>query len=65
MIFRKAQNKIQEPAMLTRLVRELIDSENWLSLRRRRERRRLRVAAGAQRPGREDRRRAVLSRHAL
>ena len=31
-IFRKAQNKIQEPAMLTRLVRELIDSENWLSL---------------------------------
>ena len=23
MIFRKAQNKIQEPAMLTRLVREL------------------------------------------
>ena len=31
-IFRKAQNKIQEPAMLTRLVRELINSENWLSL---------------------------------
>ena len=31
-IFRKAQNRIQEPAMLTRLVRELIDSENWLSL---------------------------------
>ena len=31
-IFRKAQNRIQEPAMLTRLVRELINSENWLSL---------------------------------
>ena len=31
-IFRKAQNKIQEPAMLTRLVRELNTSENWLSL---------------------------------
>ena len=32
MIFGKAQNRIQEPAMLTRLVRELINSENWLSL---------------------------------
>ena len=31
-IFGKAQNRIQEPAMLTRLVRDLIDSENWLSL---------------------------------
>ena len=31
-IFSKAQNRIQEPAMLTRLVRELINSENWLSL---------------------------------
>ena len=31
-IFRKAQNKIQEPAMLARLVKELIDSENWLGL---------------------------------
>ena len=31
-IFRKAQNKIQEPAMLSRLVKELIDSENWLGL---------------------------------
>ena len=30
-IFSKAQNRIQEPAMLTRLVKELIDSENWLS----------------------------------
>ena len=31
-IFSKAQNRIQEPAMLTRLVRDLIDSENWLDL---------------------------------
>ena len=31
-IFSKAQNKIQEPAMLTRLIRDLIDSENWLAL---------------------------------
>ena len=31
-IFRKAQNKIQEPAMLTRLIKELIDSENWHAL---------------------------------
>ena len=31
-IFSKAQNRIQEPAMLTRLIKELIDSENWLSL---------------------------------
>ena len=26
-IFRKAQNRIQEPAMLTRLIKDLIDSE--------------------------------------
>jgi len=31
-IFRKAQNKIQDPAKLRRLVIELIDKENWLSL---------------------------------
>ena len=31
-IFSKAQNRIQDPAMLTRLVKELIDSENWLGL---------------------------------
>ena len=30
-IFSKAQNRIQEPAMLTRLVKDLIDSENWLT----------------------------------
>ena len=31
-IFSKAQNKIQEPAMLTRLIHELINSENWSGL---------------------------------
>ncbi len=31
-IFSKAQNRIHEPAMLTRLIKELIDSENWLAL---------------------------------
>ena len=31
-IFRKAQNRIQEPAMLTRLIKELIDAESWLSM---------------------------------
>ena len=31
-IFRKAQNRIQQPAMLTRLIKDLIDSENWLAL---------------------------------
>ena len=31
-IFAKAQNRIQEPAMLTRLIRELIDGETWLAL---------------------------------
>ena len=31
-IFRKAQNRIQEPAMLTRLIKELIDTEIWLDL---------------------------------
>jgi type I restriction enzyme M protein len=32
LIFRKAQNKIQDPAKLTRLVRELIGPESWLEL---------------------------------
>ena len=59
-IFSKAQNKIQEPAMLTRLIKELIDSEKLALPQRRRQGRRLRVAAGAQRPGRQDRCRAVL-----
>ncbi len=31
-IFRKAQNKIQDPAKLKRLVSDLIDKEQWLSL---------------------------------
>ena len=31
-IFRKAQNKIQDPAKLRRLIVELINKENWLSL---------------------------------
>ena len=31
-IFRKAQNRIQDPAMLRRLVVDLIDSENWSGL---------------------------------
>ena len=31
-IFNRARNEIQDPAMLTRLVKDLIDSETWLSL---------------------------------
>ena len=31
-IFRGAQNKIHEPAMLTRLIKDLINSENWMGL---------------------------------
>jgi type I restriction enzyme M protein len=31
-IFRKAQNRIQDPAKLRKLIIELIDKENWLSL---------------------------------
>jgi len=31
-IFQKAQNKIEDPAKLTRLVKDLIDQERWLSL---------------------------------
>jgi type I restriction enzyme M protein len=31
-IFRKAQNKIQDPARLTHLIHTLIDQENWSSL---------------------------------
>ena len=31
-IFRKSQNKIQDPAKLRRLIVELINKENWLSL---------------------------------
>lgn len=32
LIFRKAQNKIQDPAKLRRLIVELIDREDWTSL---------------------------------
>jgi type I restriction enzyme M protein len=32
LIFRKAQNKIQDPAKLERLIKELIDRESWLSM---------------------------------
>ena len=31
-IFRKAQNKIQDPAKLKRLIVDLIDNEKWLEL---------------------------------
>src|ERR1700757_2152032 len=31
-IFRKAQNKIQDPAKLRRLIADLIDKEQWISL---------------------------------
>jgi type I restriction enzyme M protein len=31
-IFRKAQNKIQNPALLRRLISDLIDREQWTSL---------------------------------
>jgi type I restriction enzyme M protein len=31
-IFRKAQNKIQDPAKLRRLIAELIDREQWMAL---------------------------------
>ena len=32
MIFRKAQNRIQDPAKLRRLVVDLIDRERWMTL---------------------------------
>jgi type I restriction enzyme M protein len=31
-IFRKAQNRIQDPAKLSRLIKDLIDREQWMSL---------------------------------
>jgi type I restriction enzyme M protein len=31
-VFRKAQNKIQDPAKLRRLIADLIDQQNWMSL---------------------------------
>ncbi len=41
-IFRKAQNKIQNPAHLRRLIVDLIDKEPWSDPKRRRQRRYLR-----------------------
>lgn len=32
LIFRKAQNKVQDPAKLERLIKDLIDREQWMSL---------------------------------
>ena len=31
-VFREAQNKIQDPALLRRLIAELIDREQWMTL---------------------------------
>jgi type I restriction enzyme M protein len=31
-IFRKSQNKIQDPAKLRRLIADLIDREQWMAL---------------------------------
>jgi type I restriction enzyme M protein len=31
-IFRKAQNRIQDPAKLRRLISDLIDKEQWMTL---------------------------------
>ena len=59
-IFRKAQNKIQDPAKLRRLIVDLIDKEQWSSLVRRREGRRLRRSAAKERRGRERRRGPIL-----
>ncbi len=59
-IFRKAQNKIQDPAKLRRLIVDLIDKEQWSSPFRRREGRRLRGAAAKERRGRERRRGPIL-----
>ena len=44
-IFRKAQNKIQDPAKLQTAIVDLIDKEQWSSLSARREGRRLRGLA--------------------
>ena len=58
-IFRKAQNRIQDPAKLRRLIVDLIDREKWIGARRRREGRRLRGAARRRTP--RTRRRAPAS----
>ena len=64
LIFSKAQNKIQDPAKLRQLVVDLIGNEHWLAMSRRREGRRLRGPAGAERPGHRRAARASTSRRA-
>ena len=59
-IFRKAQNKIQNPAHLRRLIVDLIDKENLERAQRRRQGRHLRRPARKERPGHQIRRRPVL-----
>ena len=59
-IFRKAQNRIQDPAKLRRLDRRPDRPGELADARRRREGRRLRGAAGEERRGREVRRGPVL-----
>ena len=60
MIFRKAQNKIQDPAKLRRLIVDLIDGETWTGLDADVKGDDLRGPAGEERPGHQVRRRAVL-----
>ena len=59
-IFRKAQNKIQNPAHLRRLIVDLIDKEPWSALSADSQRRYLRRPARKKRPRYEIRRRSVL-----
>ena len=59
-VFRKAQNKIQNPAHLRRLIVDLIDKRTLERPQRRREERYLRGPARKERPGHQVRRRPVL-----
>ena len=63
-IFRKAQNKIQDPAKLQRLIVRPDRPRAVDDARRRREGRRLRGPAGEERPGHQGRARASTSRRA-
>ncbi len=63
-IFRKAQNRIQDPAKLRRLIVDLIDRETVDDARRRRQGRRLRGAAGEERRRTRSRAPASTSRRA-
>ena len=60
LIFRKAQNRIQDPAKLKRLIVDLIDARDLDRRRRRRQGRRLRGPAGEERRRHQVRRRPVL-----